>query len=273
MLKDELNNLNTIQKEIKFLTNSDNRLKIIHCLFKSPQTLKEIHEKTGLNYSAISVNVSSLEERGHVINKNDIYYLTNASKLILTNVFYLNKSINFLDKNADFLNNHKLDNLKFNALKDLSSLESLELVEATPFDIYKTTRLIKELGDSSKSVKTIFPFMYPQINEVLTIWFANDVDIKLILDKDVSEAFIETFNNYKFDNESNSKIAVKTIDEGLDFALLQTDEGIILGFNKDDGKFDQNAIYISKEEDAIAWADEIFEEYEKLAPKYVYLKE
>ena len=273
MLEDDLINLKNIQKEIKFLTNSDNRLRILDCLFKSPQTIKEIHEKTKLNYSSISVNISSLEEKGYVENLNDVFYLTNNSKLILTNVFYLNTSVNLLDKNSEFLNKHKLDNLKFNAFKDLSSLESLELVEATPLDIHKTTRLIKELGDSSKSVKTIFPFIYPQINEVLTTWFVNDIDIKLILDKDVSEAFIETFNNYEFNNESNSKIAVKTIDDGLDFALLLADDGIILGFNKEDGKFDQNALYISKEKDAIDWANDIFEEYEKLAPEYIYLKE
>ena len=91
MLKDELNNLNTIQKEIKFLTNSDNRLKVIHCLFKSPQTLKEIHEKTGLNYSAISVNVSSLEERGYVVNQNYIYYLTNSSKFKIVQFMIIEK--------------------------------------------------------------------------------------------------------------------------------------------------------------------------------------
>lgn len=60
MLNDELNDLKNIQKEIKFLTNSDNRLKILHCLLKSPQTLKGIHEETGLNNSSISINVSSL---------------------------------------------------------------------------------------------------------------------------------------------------------------------------------------------------------------------
>jgi predicted transcriptional regulator len=269
----DLNDFKNIQKEIKFLTNSDNRLKILHCLLNSPQTLKGIHERTGLNNSSISINVSSLESNGYVVNRNDIFYLTNASKLILTNIFYLNKSVNFLDRNADFFNMHKLDNLKFNALKDISSLESSELVESTPFDIFKTVRLYKEFGFGSKSIRTIFPYMYPQINELFADWFENDVEIKLILDKDVSDAFTESFNNYKFDKESDSKISVKTIEKGLDFALFVTDEVVILGFYKADGKFDQNAVYISKEKEAILWGKDIFEEYENLAPEYIYLKE
>ena len=270
MLKNELNDFKNIQKEIKFLTNSDNRLEILYCLLKSPQTLKEIHEKTGLNNSSISINVSSLEDKGYVVNKNDVYYLTNSSKLILTNIFYLNTSINFLDKNVDFFNMH---NLKFNAFKDISSLKSLELVESTPFEIFKTVELYKEFGFGSKSIKTIFPFMYPQINELFTDWFENDVEIKLILDKDVSDAFAKSFNNYKFDEESHSKIAVKTVEKGLDLSLFVTDEVIILGFYREDGRFDQNAVYISKESEAIIWGLEIFEEYEKLAPDYIYLKE
>lgn len=273
MFKNELNDFKNIQKEIKFLTNSDNRLKILHCLLNSPQTLKGIHEKTGLNNSSISINISSLESKGYVVNINNIFYLTNAAKMILTNIFYLNKSINFLDKNTDFLNMHKLDNLKFDALKDISPLESSELIESTPFDIFKTVKLYKEFGFGSKSIKTIFPFMYPQINEIFTDWFENDVEIELILEKKVSDAFIESFNNYKFDKESNSKISVKTIQKGLDFALFVTDEVIILGFYKNDGKFDPNAVYISKENEAILWGMDIFEEYKNIASEYIYLKE
>lgn len=248
-------------------------MKILHCLLNSPQTLRDLHEKTGLNNSSISINVSSLESKGYVVNKNDMFYLTNASKLILTNIFYLNKSINFLDKNANFFNKHKLDNIKFDALKDISSLESCELIESTPFDIFKTVRLYKEFGFGSKSIRTIFPFMYPQINDLFTDWFENDVEIKLILEKDVSDAFTESFNNYKFDKESDCRISVKTIGKRLNFALFVTDEVIILGFYKNDGKFDQNAVYISKEREAILWGKDIFEEYENLTPEYIHLKE
>ena len=273
MLNNDLNDFKDIQKEIKFLTNSDNRLEILHCLLKSPQTLKEIHEKTGLNNSSISINVSSLESKGYVVNRNDIYYLTNASKIILTNIFYFNKSANFLDKNADFFNSHKLNNLQFNALKDMSSLEGSQLIESTSTDIFKTVRIFPEFSMGSKSIKTIFPYVHPQINDLLNYWFDNDVDVKLILEEDVSKAFIDLFNDFSYDGESNSKISVKTVSRNLDFVLGVIDEGIILGFYKEDGKFDQNAVFVSKNPEAVVWGNDIFEEYENLAPDYIILKE
>ena len=273
MLRDEWDDFKDIQREIKFLTNSDNRLEILHCLLKSPQTLKEIYEKTGLNNSSISINVSSLEDKGYLVNRNDVYYLTNASKLILTNIFYFNKSANFLDKNADFLNTHKLNHLHFNALKDMSSLENSELVESTSTDIFKTVRIFPEFSVGSKSIKTIFPYVHPQINDLLNYWFENDVDVKLILEEDVSKAFIELFNDFEYDGESKSKISVKTVSRNLDFVLGVTDEGIILGFYKEDGKFDQNAVFTSRDSGAVVWGNDIFKEYENLAPDYIVLKE
>ena len=66
---------------------------------------------------------------------------------------------------------------------------------------------------------------------------------------------------------------MKTIQKGLDFALFVTDEVIILGFYKNDGKFDPNAVYISKENEAILWGMDIFEEYKNIASEYIYLKE
>lgn len=273
LIDNELNDIKNIQMEIKFLTNSDNRLEILHCLLKSPQTLKEIHEKTGLNNSSISINVSSLESKGYLINRNDVYYLTNASKIILTNLFYFNKSANFLDKNADFFNDYKLNNLQFNALKDMSSLESSQLVEATYTDIFRTVRIFPEFSVGSKSIKTIFPYVHPQIKDLLNYWFENDVEVKLILEEDVSKAFIELFEDFDYDGDSNCKILVKTVSKELGFVLGVIDEGIILGFNKEDGKFDQNAVFISKDVEAVIWGNEIFEEYEKLAPEYTVLKD
>ncbi len=269
----DANRIKDIQKEIKFLTNSDNRLEILYCLYKFPHTLKEIHEKTGLNNSSISINISDLENKNYVINKNDVYYLTNSSKMILTNIFYLNKSINFFDCNADFLNSHKISKLGINALKDMSYIGDSQLVEANHLDIYKVIRLFKDFSLGSKSIKTIFPFMHPQINDLLNDWFSNDVDVKLILEKRVSDVFIDAVRNFKFEKDSKSEISVKIFEEALDFALVVTDKGIILGFNKEDGKFDQNAVYISEDEDAIVWGRNLFEEYEKLCSEYISLNE
>ena len=61
-LDDEYNYIDNIKKELKFLTNSKVRLKLLICLYDSELTVKELHEKTNLNYSSITNNLNKLEE-------------------------------------------------------------------------------------------------------------------------------------------------------------------------------------------------------------------
>ena len=51
------------QDDLKFLINSEIRLKILGCLYNSSASIKEIEEKTGYSYSSILDNINKLEQR------------------------------------------------------------------------------------------------------------------------------------------------------------------------------------------------------------------
>ena len=270
ILRDEKSYISKdMQKQIKFLINSDNRLKILQCLFSSPQTIKSIQTQTNLNISSISINVNDLEKNGFVTIKNDIISLTNNCKLLLINIHNLNDSINLADANKDFLNTHMVKNYKFRGLADLSQLKGCRLVESTTYDVFKITRIIKDLALSSKSSKTIFPYMHPQLMEMLDYWAENDVDVKLILDEKVSHLFRDAIKDY---GPLKGNISVKTISRRIEFSLAVTENKMFLGLYKDDGKFDYNAVYISEDVEAIRWANDVFREYEYMSEDYEVIK-
>ena len=258
-----------VQKEIKFLINSDNRLKILECLFSSPQTIKSIQAQTDINLSSISININDLEKNGFITIKNDVIRLTNNCKLLLINIYNLNDTINLVNDNKDFLNAHMVKNYQFRGLSDLSQLKGCKLVESTTYDVFKTTRIIKDLALSSKSSKTIFPYMHPQLIEMLDYWAENDVDVKLILDEKVSHLFRDAIKEY---GSLKGNISVKTISRKIEFALAVTENKMFLGLYKDDGKFDYNAVYISEDLEAINWANNVFREYEYMSEDYEVIK-
>lgn len=258
-----------IQRQIKFLINSDNRLKILECLFSSPQTIKSIQAHTNLNLSSISINVNDLEKNGFVTIKNDVISLTNPCKLLMINIYNLNDAVNLVDDNKDFLNSHMVKNYQFRGLSDLSQLKGCELVESTTYDVFKTTRIIKDLALSSTSSKTIFPYMHPQLIEMLDYWAENDVDVKLILDEEVSHLFRDAIKEY---GALKSHISVKTISRKIEFALAVTEKKMFLALYKDDGKFDYNAVFISEDSEAISWAKDVFREYEYMSEDYEVIK-
>ena len=53
--------MNDFQEEMKFLINSEIRLKILGCLYNSSSSIKEIEEKTNYSYSSILDNINKLE--------------------------------------------------------------------------------------------------------------------------------------------------------------------------------------------------------------------
>ena len=97
------------QDDLKFLINSEIRLKILGCLYNSSASIKEIEEKTGYSYSSILDNINKLEQRKFIFSIEDKFYLFNKTKIKLTNVLSFNKSCAFLRENSDFLNYSLID--------------------------------------------------------------------------------------------------------------------------------------------------------------------
>ncbi len=56
-----MENYETISEEIKYITNSLVRLKILATLYEQPLNMKDINRTTGLSYSSLSSNMFGLE--------------------------------------------------------------------------------------------------------------------------------------------------------------------------------------------------------------------
>ena len=59
--------MNDFQEEMKFLINSEIRLKILGCLYNSSSSIKEIEEKTNYSYSSILDNINKLEQTDKIL--------------------------------------------------------------------------------------------------------------------------------------------------------------------------------------------------------------
>ena len=129
----EEENFLELQEDIKFLINSEIRLKILGCLYNSSASIKQIEEKTNYSYSSILDNINKLEQKKFIYNIEDKFYLYNKTRLKLTNILYFNKSAKFLRENSDFLN-HSLLDIQSDTIKDLSALDGSKLIESNNID-------------------------------------------------------------------------------------------------------------------------------------------
>ena len=175
------------QEDIKFLINSEIRLKILGCLYNSSASIKQIEAKTDYSYSSILDNINKLEQKEFIYNIDDKFYLYNKTRVKLTNILYFNKSAKFLRENADFLNRSLLD-INVDSIKDLSALDGSRLIESTSTDLFKATEIFQRSLMGFKFLKGIFPYFHPRHDDIISYWIDNDCTVELILPDEVSEA-------------------------------------------------------------------------------------
>ena len=130
------------QEDIKFLINSEIRLKILGCLYNSGASIKQIEAKTNYSYSSILDNINKLDQKEFIYSIDDKFYLYNKTRVKLINILYFNKSAKFLRENADFLNRSLLD-INIDSIKDLSALDGSRLIESTSTDLFKATEIFQ----------------------------------------------------------------------------------------------------------------------------------
>ena len=67
------------QEDIKFLINSEIRLKILGCLYNSSASIKQIEAITNYSYSSILDNINKLEQKKFIYSIEDKFYLYNKT--------------------------------------------------------------------------------------------------------------------------------------------------------------------------------------------------
>ena len=251
--KIHLENYDSISEEVKYITNSLIRLKILAILYEEPLNMKDLNDTTGLSYSSISSNMHHLELQDHVYRYKNRYFLTNSTKLKIEEIMELGSIIKLLNEFFNILDKHLVKMIPNSSVAELYLLGKANLIESDGIDVYKMYNYIEDVLARADEVKCILPFYHESFNEKLNGLVAKDRKVEVIVPEVVFDIF-----------EEKSKIKkLSTFDGEHNFLLIVTDEVMILGLFRDDGYFDQNRLLTSKNEDSIIWANNLFRNFKK----------
>ncbi|ADC47297.1 transcriptional regulator [Methanobrevibacter ruminantium M1] len=269
----EEENFLELQEDIKFLINSEIRLKILGCLYNSSASIKQIEAITNYSYSSILDNINKLEQKKFIYSIEDKFYLYNKTRLKLNSILYFNKSATFLRENSDFLNQSLID-INSEAIKDLSALEGSRLIESNNIDLFKSTEIFQRSLMGFKFLKGIFPYFHPRHDDIISYWIDNDCTVELILPDEVSEAVKNFIIDYvpKSPGIKNRFVKLKPNDHNIQLAFTVSDKCFVLALYTKSGQFNQNAVLVSTNPEAITFGLKLFEEYEELCGDYVSLE-
>lgn len=270
----DYNEFNFLQKELYFIFKSKVRLGILKKLYRSPLTKKEIKSGSNYSYTTINHDLNKLKRKGYVVENEGLFSLSEDFKTTFNNLLNLDRAVNFVEANKSFLNNHRIFNINSSSLMDISPLQDMELIVNDNADIFKVSRLIKDFFMDCGTIKSIFPYVPLNFDEVFDCWLKNEVDVDLILSKGVCQFLKNFICEYDFEMDAGDfSFDVKAAEPFLDVLLIATDKGILLGFYNSEGSFDRNRIFLSKSRQAIEWGYEVFEANSPLCDEHFSLDE
>ena len=244
MMSTKVENIN---QKIQFLTKSVIRLHILNILSKNPQNIKELVNTTQITYSTLSSNLHKLQQEKYIQKIKNKYYLTQTTKM------YLNIILEF--KNAI-----KLINQFDDSLKNITSLHDSQLIKTTPIDIYKTHNTIKGQLLMSYNIKAIFPYLHPDYPVIIEQVLQKGGNVELIINDEIFESLMDNIETeIKKKSIRNGCLKVHELKENLNLYLIISDKNTNLGLFKSDGSFDQNRLLTSENQQAIKWANNLFE--------------
>ena len=246
-----LENYESISKDVKYLTNSLSRLKILATLYECPKTMKELTEDTGLSYSSVSSTMHNLELKDFVYRESSKYYLSNSMKLEIENLLELNEIMEVISKFFNILDKHLVNMVPNESIAELYLLGQANLIESDDIDAYRTYNYIENALAEAVCVKCILPFYYENFNKQLNKLVKSKKSIEAIVSRNILHIFEEKSN---IENLSSFK-------KNINFLLIVTDKVMILGLFKEEGNFDQNRLLTSKNSDSIMWAENLFENF------------
>ena len=247
-----------IKDDLKFITSSDIRVKIIISLKEGQKKLGDLKDEIHMRSSSILHNMSQLESRNLIIREFQSYSLSPTGKMIAIILIDIVDSFSLIKKHQDFWLNHEINEIPEDLIGKLDCLGDFKIVEYSLKD-FQGQFILKELLLKSKVIKGIISplIIYDELSVV-----PKKEDIHLILANNNLNEDIENLE----DTATIENIKLWKINDDLKLFLIVADNFILL--NLPSLKDDSSSYIMNKTEKSIQWGNELFNYYLNRAEEF-----
>ena len=252
-----LNDYENVADEIKFVSNSIIRLKLLAALKYGCYTMKELSKKAKLSYCSLSTNANFLELNNWVFKKDKKYSLTPIMKLYLDNLLEVDRTIEITQNFKSFFNGHDVSSISIKSIDELYLLEKSKLIESNLNEILKSQLIIESSLNEAEYVNAIFPYSYTGFPDILNHIIEKGTEMEVLIHNKIFFSILKEINF-----ESNN-FNFNTFDLDSSFLLIVTDKIFILGLYFEDGSFDQQRLLVSKSKNSIKWGENLFKNFKE----------
>ena len=252
-MNEYLDSYNAISEDVKFVSNSLIRLKVLKALYENPSNMKDLSIGTKLGYSSISGILHGLELKNMAYRKSNKYYLVNLVKLQIRNLLEFSVTVNLLEEIFNIVEGHDISKIPKKSVEDMHLLGDCELLESDCVDMDRVFNFIDDTLAQAKSTRAILPIYHESINYRLNDLAIKGNFVEILVSKSVFDVYgpNSKVRNLSFFNDENN------------FLLIVTNERMLFGLFRENGFFDQNRLMVSDSQDSLKWANNLFMYFKK----------
>lgn len=256
---------NEIKDDLKFITTSSVRTKIILSLNQGSKSLNELKSQLGLERSSISHALKKLENEDIVFKKEKKYFLTSIGKLYAVKSENLVKSLGIIKNCEKIWLNHLIEGIPSFLVKEIGCLSGSFIIESTPTDIIRPQTHYAEILSKSSNIKVVSPIFYYPFFDLYTSGLKEEAEAQIILTPLILDAMIKNMGIKNLKNKISGNLKFLLVDEDIKVVFTVTENFLHFGLFLSDGLYDATMSLVNYDESAIKWGERLYQYYSKKA--------
>ncbi|WP_292820842.1 winged helix-turn-helix domain-containing protein [Methanobrevibacter sp.] len=260
--KEELNNE---FKNIKYILTSTMRSKLLLTMYDSPKNLEELRNELEKPSATILHGLKELETINLIKKVHKQYQLTSNGFLLATNMVKLIENWASINNDVSFWNNHTLEDIPEEFLKNMHLLKDVTYIKSTTSDLSNAFNKYIKLISNSQELKIIMPiYSENHFRHMIELLDSNKLKyLELIVSKDILNS-IKLNDSFRNSLLKNKKVKIICIKKNLKLFLTYSKDFMSLTLFFKDGHYDDSQILIGKSKNARKWGANIINYYERV---------
>ena len=256
-----------VMGEIQSLYRSRLQIQILLSLLERQRTLSELREITGSTSQALIPKIRRLESANYIEIEDYQYHLTPVGSVLAGKIRDLIMFQAAATRHKKFWSDHYVGGIPEPFLSRIGMLSESDIVCDTQKDIFNVfLNFLKSIKEAEK-IRILTPVSSPAHMDAVVKRVKEGIPVELVIGRELAEKFRQSpYVEMLQEIAGNTGSSIRVADKPLLMSLCMTDKCISLGlFRNDMTNYDNTSCLSGSDEDAIAWAERVFEHFRDIS--------
>jgi predicted transcriptional regulator len=252
---------------LNVISASDKRRNLLILLNSGSQEWDDIKRILKVTSTGMLPQIKILEEEHLIERDGRRFFLTPIGKVLTIQMEPLVRTMEVLDKNRKFWQEHDLGVLPQEILLDIRDLGNYEVIESSDVEIYESHEVFISNISQAANIRGISHMVHPNYPDLFLQFAKKGKRTSLILTRAAFKIVNEKYHDPLAEWLTYDKSSLWVTDTNIRFSFIVTESFFSLALFFKNGVFDSKHDVNSHDVSAIQWGERLFAYYEERSEK------